>query len=137
MKKYVIEDAKKTGSEIRNRRIEIHLSQAELAAALNVSISALQSWEIGRRTISPRFIPLLLSILKLPAADLAITEIEIAPETPEKPVTRTTAPAESEDPEPPFQGLFACFESLNDAGKAELIRFAEMLRTHPDYKSEP
>ena len=80
MKKYIVEDAEKTGSLIKKRRKEIKLSQTELAVAMGLSITGLQWWEYGRHKPSNRLIPGLLNILKVSAADLAITEMEITPE---------------------------------------------------------
>lgn len=80
MKKYIVEDAAKTGGLIRENRTKIKLTLAELAAAVGVALGSIQQWESGRRSVSPRFIPRLLAILKVSAADLAITEMEITPE---------------------------------------------------------
>jgi len=55
---------------LRQRRMELHLKQAEVAAHLHVSLECVSHWEAGRRRMELNKIPRTAELLKIPAADL-------------------------------------------------------------------
>jgi transcriptional regulator with XRE-family HTH domain len=59
-------------TQIRRRRQELSLVQADIAAALNVSDGAVTLWESGRRRMELSKIPRLAEALQLDARELCI-----------------------------------------------------------------
>jgi len=57
---------------LRRRRKELHMIQAHVAAALNVSPEAVTLWESGRRRMELSKIPRLAEALQLDARELCI-----------------------------------------------------------------
>jgi transcriptional regulator with XRE-family HTH domain len=59
-------------TRLRRRRQELHLVQADVAVALNVSDGAVTLWESGRRRMELSKIPRLAEALQLDARELCI-----------------------------------------------------------------
>ena len=59
-------------TQLRRRRQELSLVQADIAAALNVSDGAVTLWESGRRRMELSKIPRLAEALQLDARELCI-----------------------------------------------------------------
>lgn len=59
-------------TQLRRRRQELSLVQADVAAALNVSDGAVTLWESGRRRMELSKIPRIAEVLQLDARELCI-----------------------------------------------------------------
>lgn len=61
---------------LRRRRKELHLVQAEVAEALNVTSEAVTLWESGRRRMELAKIPRIAAVLQLDAKELCAQALE-------------------------------------------------------------
>jgi transcriptional regulator with XRE-family HTH domain len=56
--------SRRFASFLRARRVELGLTQQDLAARVNVSRAAVGEWERGMNYPSPRLVPLLATVLQ-------------------------------------------------------------------------
>lgn len=66
-------------SIIRKRRVDLGLTQSQLAAAVGVTVGAIHSWEHGLRRPSARRAALLYRVLELDAEEIAALYLEEKP----------------------------------------------------------
>lgn len=70
--------AKKVGKRIRHLRVDLELSQAELAAKIGTNSMTVSNWETGRCLVSSEFIYKMCEVFQL---DLSFFNVPSEPES--------------------------------------------------------
>ncbi len=118
---------KEIGEKILTMRLSRNMSQAELAAAINMSPSSVAMYEAGKRRPRDSVTAALADVFNVPKWSILYSEEELKPQEPPRLTEAELAPDESQ--------LVTDYRSLNPQGQ-EYIR-QTMFVALPAYKKDP